>query len=85
MSGQERGGPVTEAERVSLAYGEAYEKAFLADEACRKASGERLEAMAALDKATRDLEQWFDSLTATVRLAVKDRHPEIDPTRTLGS
>ena len=74
----------TEVKRVSLLYGEAYERALLADEAFRQAGAARLKAMNALDEAEKAMQEWYDGLAATIRLVAKDRHPDIDPTRTLG-
>jgi len=74
----------TRAEVVAARYGEAYERALLADDAFRKAGAEHTEAMLRLRVAEQEWQKWYDEFAATVRLAVKEKHPEIDPTRSIG-
>lgn len=70
-------------ETLSHAYRQAYERALLADGAYKAAIQERADALDALDAAEAKLDRWNDDLTASLRIAVKDRHPEIDPTKVI--
>ena len=74
----------TRAEAAAVRYGEAYERVLVADEAFRKAGAAQTKAMHELRDAEQAWKKWYAEFAATIRVAVKEKHPEIDPTRSIG-